>query len=210
MPRRMADSAFREQQARDTYAEHVEPINRLVDTLRDADGRGWMPYVAPWHGGIEARVLSILRDPGPKTRTDGGSGFLCVENDDPTAERMAEMLTVAGIAARDVTPWNAYPWYINRAPKVAELIAGLAPLKRVIELMPDLEVVLLQGTDAQAGWRRFAKAFQYLVVELNPTVIETYHPSRQALWHPDAAVRDARTIDRAEAYRRVAVRLATG
>lgn len=85
--RRMASGAFRKEQERDRYAPHVRTINELVDDLRDQDGRGWMPYAAPWHGGVEARVLSVLRDPGPKTQDTVGSGFLCVENDDPTAER---------------------------------------------------------------------------------------------------------------------------
>jgi hypothetical protein len=31
-------------------------------------------------------VLSVLRDPGPKIQDTIGSGFLCLENDDPTAE----------------------------------------------------------------------------------------------------------------------------
>ncbi|MFC8276504.1 hypothetical protein ACFUJR_29020 [Streptomyces sp. NPDC057271] len=87
MARQMADETFRTDQERNRYAAHVRAINELVDGLRDQDGRGWMPYVAPWHGGTEARVLSVLRDPGPKTQDGTGSGFLCTENDDPTAER---------------------------------------------------------------------------------------------------------------------------
>lgn len=57
-----------------------------------------MPYIAPYHGGIGARVLSILRDPGPETHHAGGSGFVCVHNDDPTAKTLYELLTTAGIA----------------------------------------------------------------------------------------------------------------
>src|SRR5258708_3149377 len=79
--RRMADGKFRLEQHQPRYAPHVRPINEMVDGLRDQDGRGWMPHVAPWHGGVQARVLSVLRDPGPKTADDVGSGFLCVEND---------------------------------------------------------------------------------------------------------------------------------
>jgi len=59
-----------------------------------------VPAIAPWHGGIEARVLSVLRDPGPKTLTVGGSGFLCIENDDPTAHRQAEMFAAVGARSR--------------------------------------------------------------------------------------------------------------
>jgi hypothetical protein len=63
-----------------------------VDELR-SEGRGWAPYVAPIYGGVNARLLSVLRDPGPMTDpTARGSGFLCLENDDPAAERFATLL----------------------------------------------------------------------------------------------------------------------
>jgi hypothetical protein len=65
------------------------------------------------YGGIDARMLSVLSDPGPMTDAKtGGSGFLCLENDGPTAERIATLLDEAGIAASDMNPRNAYPWYI--------------------------------------------------------------------------------------------------
>ncbi|WP_197683502.1 uracil-DNA glycosylase family protein [Jiangella alkaliphila] len=108
MARRMADEAFRLAQERDRYASHVRPINELVDVLR-GDGRGWMPYVAPCHGGIEAGMLSVLRDPGPKTQDGTGSGFLCIENDDPTAELQSVAFAAVGIANSDFTPWTPIP-----------------------------------------------------------------------------------------------------
>jgi len=74
MARQMREEAFRIEQEQGRYAPHVRPVNEMVDALRDQDGRGWMPHVAPWHGGVEARVLSILRDPGPKTQEGAGSG----------------------------------------------------------------------------------------------------------------------------------------
>lgn len=96
---------------------HIKPINELVERLRDPDSRRWAPYVAPMHGGTNARILSVLRDLGPKTQDKGGSGFLCVENDDATAENHAELFNRFGIQASDVLPWNAYPWYITCAQR---------------------------------------------------------------------------------------------
>ena len=104
----MADLAFRQLEEADRYAPHVRPINELVDALRD-DARGWMPHIAPLHGGTAAQVLSVLRDPGPATRDTVGSGFLCIENDDLTAERQLQMFADVGITPADITPWNAYP-----------------------------------------------------------------------------------------------------
>lgn len=69
----MADPSFREEQWVRRYDPHVEPINRYVDEIRKI-GRGWAPYVAPIHGGIEGRVLSILRRPVPRRRTAREAG----------------------------------------------------------------------------------------------------------------------------------------
>jgi hypothetical protein len=64
--RRMRDPQFRQQQVDDLRAPHVAPINALMDELIDPSGRGWVPYVAPVYGGVDASVLNIHRDPGPK------------------------------------------------------------------------------------------------------------------------------------------------
>ncbi|MBA9004224.1 uracil-DNA glycosylase [Thermomonospora cellulosilytica] len=202
MARLMADEGFRAERQRNRYAPHVRPINELVDALREQDGRGWMPYVAPWHGGIRAKVLSVLRDPGPATQQGGGSGFLCTENDDPTAEFQARAFEAAGIQPQDLTPWNAYPWYINRAPTSRELDAGVTVLAALIGLLPDLQVVLLQGVDAQKAWKRFTK--RYPTVANRFTVEATHHPGRQALWSADPAIREERRAHRIATYHKVA------
>jgi hypothetical protein len=101
------------------------------------------------YGGVNARLLSVLRDPGPMTQeTTNGSGFLCMENDDASAEAICNLFAEAGIDAGDIIPWNAYPWYINRVPKAAELDDGVTPLKSIINLLPKLRVVMLHGGSA--------------------------------------------------------------
>ena len=186
----MRDPAFVRSQLEGLRLLHVAPINALVDELRGW-GRGWVPYVAPIYGGVDARMLSVLRDPGRGTNdASDGSGFLCLENDDATAEQFANLLDEAGISPAEMVPWNAYPWFINRRPKTGELDAGIEPLRRLVELLPRLRVVMLNGTDAQTAWRRFARRHAGTVQSL--VVIATYHTSRQALWTSDPAVREER------------------
>ncbi|MCX5124605.1 uracil-DNA glycosylase [Streptomyces sp. NBC_00347] len=199
----MRDEAFRLTQEKERYAPHVRPINEMVDALRDPEGRGWMPYVAPLHGGATARVLSILRDPGPKTLEGAGSGFLCVENDDPTAELQAQIFEQAGITPGDITPWNAYPWYINRSPKATELQAGAEVLKQLLGLMPKTEVVLLQGNEAQDVWRRLLKTHSDAVRDRTLEVVSTYHPGQQALFVRDPEERARRAQHRIDSYQKV-------
>jgi hypothetical protein len=69
----MRDPSFRESQLSGVRLPHIAPINALVDELRN-EGRGWAPYIAPLYGGIDARMLSILRDPGPAANSETGNG----------------------------------------------------------------------------------------------------------------------------------------
>jgi hypothetical protein len=180
----MRNPQFRQQQVDGLRAPHVGPINALVDALIDLSGRGWVPYVSPDYGGVDARVLNIFRDPGPKThRQHDGSGFLCVENDDPSAERFATLLDDAGIAVDETLSWNAYPWYVyGRMPGAAELEAGVEPLRRLLGLLPRLRVVVLHGGSAQDGWKRLARRHPDLVPRLE--VVPTYSTGNRAFIGP--------------------------
>lgn len=201
---RMRDPQFRQQQVERLRSSHVAPINALVDKLRDdPSGRGWVPYVSPDYGGVDARLLNIFRDPGPKTHPQNdGSGFLCVENDDPSAERFATLLDGAGIPVGETLSWNAYPWYIyDRKPGSAELEAGVEPLWRLLGLLPKLRVVMLHGGSAQDGWKRLARRHPDLVsrLEVVPTISTG---DRAFIGAPE--VREARMAALSEAFARTA------
>lgn len=178
MARRMADQDFRDDQLAHIYDARTAPVTGYIDSLK-ANGR-WLPYIAPMHGGVEARMLTVLRDPGPKAHNEGGSGMLCIENADQSAETQSKLMEHAGLLAADFLPWNAYPWYINRAPTRVELEEGAAALRGLIEILPKLEIVMLQGIHARDVWR--------MALEQDPGlyrrrlfVLETCHPSNQAL-----------------------------
>jgi hypothetical protein len=206
----MADPTFRaEQHATALTAPHIAPINQFVESIRDRDGHGWAPYVAPLHGGVDAQLLSILRDPGPATQDGSGSGFLAIENDDPTAERQALLFESAGISPRQVLPWNAYPWYFNRKPNGSELDAGAELIVELLELLPELRVVLLQGRDAEAGWRKVSRRLPAPIEEWGVTVLATIHPGRQALFTPDREERARRVAHQKATFLRVGELLTT-
>jgi hypothetical protein len=200
MAGRMRDKGFREEQLADVRAEHVAPINALVDRIKDPAAELWAPYIVSGYGGTSARLLSVLRDPGPKTKLDhGGSGLLSTDNDDPTAKGIADGLSAAGIAVTDVLPWNIYPWYINRKPTTVELDAGAAPLVELIALLPELRVVMLHGGSAHQSWRRLVRNHPEIRTR-GLTVIETFHIGRQAFWHRDPEVRQYRRDHLAQAF----------
>ncbi|WP_245650548.1 uracil-DNA glycosylase [Nocardia harenae] len=189
-PRRLADSAYREEQFAARYEGPIAPFNHLVDKLIEESGDP-LPYLAPIYGGTEARLLSLFRDPGPKTRAgQQNSGLLSPENDDQAAERYLEFFQSAKLRIDDLITWNTYPWYTSRKPSTADIDRGLAPLEQVIALLPKLKVVLAHGLDAQAAWRRFERQHPEVAGKL--IVIPTYHTSKQALFTQDEAVRAQR------------------
>jgi hypothetical protein len=158
--RRMRDPEFRAQQLRDLYAPQVKPLNKLVDEFR-VGGDRWLPHVAPLHGGVAARLMWLGADPGPRPSPVDRpqDDFLCVENDDAASARIGALLKRAGIDPADTCPWNAYPWYVDREPSAADLKAGLEPLRRVLELLEQLEVLVLLGSAAQRSWRAFRSTY---------------------------------------------------
>ncbi len=197
MPRQMADPAYRQEMLLHMWDDHVAPINHYVNDLRDSP-RGWVPYVAPNHGGVEARVLMVLRDPGPKTYDEDGSGFLCVQNDDATAERECNDFATVGINDRDVTPWNAYPWRWDGKPlHKAQLDAGTQPLLHLMTLMPHLKVLLLQGGEAKAMERRVRRAEAFMSRGIK--IVPTFHPGNRAMIACNPVTRAYRTEHRRRA-----------
>jgi hypothetical protein len=75
---RMRDPQFRQRQPDGLRLPHMAPVNVLADELTDPPRPGLgSRYLTPACGGVTARVLCVLRDPGPKTNGGlGGSGFL--------------------------------------------------------------------------------------------------------------------------------------
>jgi hypothetical protein len=157
--REMASSAFRTLQWDQRFDDHIAPVNGLVDELR-AEAGEWAPYVAPHHGGTKAHILLLLQAPGPGTDdvSSDGSGFLSVENDDPTAQLMAQCLDRARVSQSEVIPWNAYPWVPHEGRITAAMVRkGLDPLVRLLGTIDDLVVVMPMGKVANDSWALLAK-----------------------------------------------------
>ncbi len=91
---------------------HVAPLNDLADRIADKAGlpRGHVPYVDPDSGGIHARALVLLDNPGTKAKAGTGSGLLSLDNDDPTARRLRETYERHHVAVTDLVGWNAVPF----------------------------------------------------------------------------------------------------
>lgn len=198
----MADPSWLADQVANLYAPHVRGINEFVDGLHNPEAGLWAPHVAPHHAHTPT-VLSVLRDPGNGAHHATGSGVLCIENDDQTSARQRALFDEVGLTASDLVPWNAYPFYINRAPRAAELDEGARIVNDLLHLpsMSTIRVVLLQGNEAATMWRRATRRHPHLA-DLHAVV--TIHPGWGALRTPDPTERVAREERRRVAYRLVA------
>lgn len=178
---RCTDETYRRDLYRRRYEAHVRKINKHVDELRSTH-RAEIPYVAPSYGGVDARLLTLMQDPGPKTNLANvdGSGMICVENADLTAARQKFFLNEAGINVLDIVSWNAYPWP-KPHPQTPESDrqAALA-LRDFLSFTPHIEVVILNGTVARRIWRLLENVSAPRAFE-DITPISTFHTSERAI-----------------------------
>ncbi|KAF0969887.1 uracil-DNA glycosylase [Gordonia sp. YY1] len=191
---------YRDDLFRRRYEPHVARINKLVDRLRAEHPERFIPYVAPTYGGENARVLALLQDPGPKTNPENmnGSGMLCIENVDGSAERYKMFLAKYGIDVCDIQAWNAFPWYATTSQKYgsdgtasyspADLDDATQALAELVYRLPRLRAVLLHGLVARDAWARLDA--------LRPNLTEGVVPIPS--WHTSPKVVDPATKSKAQ------------
>lgn len=117
-----------------------------------------MPYVDPDSGGVGARVLSILESPaGPAAM---GSGMLSPDNDDETAANMWRLYDESGLPHSSALHWNAVPLYVGeqgreKAVTGRDVLAGALWLDRLVDLLPELRLVVTMGKPAQRAFATY-------------------------------------------------------
>ncbi len=177
-PRLFSDPSALAEREKHLDDEHVAPLNEWVRDLRQRLGSSAIvPWFDPGDGGIRARILWLLEAPGPKaTRQRGGSGIVSCNNNDGTAQNTWKFRAAAGVTRDLVVHWNAIPYYLGSETRIRAHaradVAAVGPLLReLLELLPDLSVVILGGRAAQDLWRGYAPQ------ESAITPIECPHPS---------------------------------
>lgn len=130
----------------------------MVEEIRRAQGTESVPYVDPDSGGVRARVLFILESPaGPAAL---GSGMLSPDNDDETAANMRRLYEQSGLRRSTALHWNAVPWYIGedgreKSVKARQVLEGALWLDRVLELLPELRLVVTMGRPAEQAFKAY-------------------------------------------------------
>ncbi|MBA2308511.1 MAG: hypothetical protein H0W01_04235 [Pseudonocardiales bacterium] len=93
---------------------------------------GAVPYPDPDGGGVNARVLFLLNDPGDGAKSGtGGSGMLTILNEDQTSRKQRAAVEASGLDRSLTLHWNAVPWPVPRGAAAQHVAAGARSLIRL-------------------------------------------------------------------------------
>lgn len=176
-PRRHKDPEFLAAKQARWFEPHIEPINALAHEIAGT-GVGDVPLVDPDSGGVNARVLLLAEAPGRAAAH--GSGMLSADNDDGSAANVWRAYQHSGLPRDWGMHWNAVPWYLGEPGKIAaakpqDINRGREWLLRLVDLLPELRVVLCLGNAARDAIAPEKAALE----ERGITVLNAPHPSQR-------------------------------
>jgi hypothetical protein len=95
-----------------------------------------------------ASILALLETPGGSGAV--GTGVVCITNPDPTAKRTLRMIERAGLRPGKYLLWNFFASYES---VTADRERWRVETHKLIEILPNLKVVLVFGNNAWLGMR---------------------------------------------------------
>ena len=169
-PKSLAKAHLRQLRRNRLHDPHVSPLTLYVDRLR-ALRRGVVPYFDPMDGGVRARLLVLLHNPGVAAVR---SGFISRNYVDPTAKNMFDLLQEAGVPREATLLWNIVPWHVKHELEPHEIDEGAGELERLIGLLTSLQAIVYVGVMAQ-------EAMPLVRVPKGVRVSRAYHPNPKLL-----------------------------
>lgn len=172
-PKSLKDKAERLARRQLLNQEHAAPLTRFVEEISRQHPEKSVPYFDPLDGGTRAQCLFVLEAPGSNAVE---SGFISRNNNDETAKNFFEINVEVGIPREKTITWNIVPWYIGTGEKIRpattdDIDAGLPYLHSLIDLLPNLQIVVLIGKKAQRVKEELKSRYA------NIRIFECYHPS---------------------------------
>ena len=162
-----------------------DKLNTII--TRCAEQRGLiMPRIGVGHAGISGGIFSLLQDPGGTVHTPSSgavvSGFVDIDNDDPTARWCKELYDRLGIPKFTITPWNAYGAY-GEQPSMKAIKKNLPLCQQLLDTAMPVALVA-QGREAQ----KMAE-----LIRFEGEVYCVPHPSRRGRASYKGAAQDIET-----------------
>ncbi len=150
---------------------HMRKLSHFVEQLRQTYPEGYVPDFDPNDGGVEASILFLLEKPGPKTDpSNGGSGFISQDNNDPTARATKRFLKEAEIDRKSIVIWNTISvWNGTRAITKEERRNSAEGLQELLKITKNIKSIVLVGRKAQKMERELDLS--------NYKIVRSFHPS---------------------------------
>jgi hypothetical protein len=132
-----------------------------------------VPWFDPDGGGELAKLLFLMQDPSAVAY---GTGFISPDNDDYSARNATVACEAAGLRPDIRVHWNIFPHWVNITKK-GKLVdpgrpvqtyrqaqpAAVRFLGELLEArLPNLQVLVLLGKEAQTGWDIFCQGGGHL------------------------------------------------
>jgi hypothetical protein len=177
-PRSLREKKIIEQRRSMLSQPHIAPLAAYVDRLRAPSV--YVPEFDPMDGGLGARILFLFEKPGPKTDpSNGGSGFISRDNDDPTAEAIYSFMREAGLPRRETILWNFVPWW-NGSRKLidGERQAAAGELRNLLTLLPKVDTAVLVGITARAAEPSLPASIRIIKSDHPSPLVRARHPDR--------------------------------
>lgn len=145
----------------------MDQLDVYLDELREYKERDDIPQFSSKDGRTKAKVLFLQRDPGNSGASK--SGVVDRDNDYRTAKNFKE--ANVGLDRKLAISWNVVPWPASEGTFASQVEDALPWLGKLLDLLPELRVVALLGSDAQ-------KATRYLYLHYPDLhVLHGPHPS---------------------------------
>ena len=137
---------------------HIAGLEAWANGIAAKRGES-VPSFDPSSGGVNSRALFLLQD--PSRAASEGSGFISIDNNDQTAHNCSKAYLETGLDYTSALHWNVVPWWVHNPSKVrpgrtlaSEARRAHSDLLALLEQLPDLQVVVLLGKQAQTAWRQ--------------------------------------------------------
>jgi uracil-DNA glycosylase len=158
---------------------NIDPLDVFLTALRSVrpESRD-VPGFDPRNGNLNAKFLLVLEAPGPGAVA---SGFVSIENEDPTAKNLKKLLADSSISPDEIVIWNVVPWYCGneektkiQPPSTQEMEIGIDFLCKLVLLLKNLEAIVLVGGSAR-------KAHIRLSAKTRVRILSCHHPSQRVI-----------------------------
>ena len=162
---------------------HILALSKYTKSLRNKN-LGKIPDFDPLDGGTNAKILFLLEKPGPEVFGDRSYGFISRDNDDQSAAYTIEFMLEANIPRNITCSWNTIPGWDGKIKFTADdERRGRNEIGNLLNLLPNLKVIVLVGQTAQRNFKRYQKDNS---IDPKLKIIESYHPSPQVKrFNPD-------------------------